>query len=84
MKGNLLRQLTLYKKVLQNQIKFSVPDKICKTALELGAIYRELTKFDDALGLYKSIKKIVQRFSSVLGYTFTIKYGNYIQKQATS
>lgn len=60
--GKLVEAVNTLQKVLQNQIKFSVPDKICKTALELGAIYRELTKFDDALGLYKSIKKLYRDF----------------------
>lgn len=60
--GKLIEAVNTLQKVLQNQIKFSVPDKICKTALELGAIYRELTKFDDALGLYKSIKKLYRDF----------------------
>ena len=43
----------LKKKVLDNQLKHLVPDKTCQTALELGAIYRELTRFDDAMTVYE-------------------------------
>lgn len=42
--------------MLDNQLKHLVPDKTCQTALELGAIYRELTRFDDAMTVYEKIE----------------------------
>lgn len=55
--GKLNEAVELLEKVLENQLKNFVPDKTCQTGLELGAIYRELTKFDDAMQLYNRIKK---------------------------
>ena len=55
--GKLNEAVELLEKVLENQLKNFVPDKTCQTGLELGAIYRELTKFDDAMKLYNRIEK---------------------------
>ena len=54
--GKLNDSVELLKKVLDNQLKHLVPDKTCQTALELGAIYRELTRFDDAMTVYEKIE----------------------------
>lgn len=54
--GKLNEAVDILKKILENQMKHLVPDRICKTALELGAIYRELTNFNEAMDLYKRIE----------------------------
>lgn len=39
----------------QRQLKYAVYDTACQSALYLGAMYREMTQYDNAISLYQSI-----------------------------
>lgn len=54
--GDLNMAVSILETIFENQMKHLISDKACQTGLELGAIYRELTRFDDALNIYSKIK----------------------------
>lgn len=57
--GDLNQAVAILEKVFNNQLKQLVSEKACQTGLELGALYRELTRFDDALNLYSRINNVL-------------------------
>lgn len=52
--GQLNEAITLMETCCQRQSSHSMYDLACLSALHLGAMYREMTRFDDALALYSS------------------------------
>ena len=52
--GQLNEAITLMEACCQRQSSHSMYDLACLSALHLGAMYREMTRFDDALALYDS------------------------------
>lgn len=57
--GDLNQAVTILEKIFDNQLNHLISEKACQTGLELGAIYRELTRFNDALNLYSRMKKVL-------------------------
>ena len=55
--GDLNKAVELMENVYQNLYKNAYFNEACQALLELGAIYRELAKFDRALNLYNSYDK---------------------------
>lgn len=56
--GDLNQAITLLKNVYSNQLERGFYEYACKSALELGAMLREMTQFDEALQIYTSIDEL--------------------------
>lgn len=53
--GYLNDSISLMEKCYKNQLSKAAYNLACKSAVHLGAMYREMTRFDDAILLYESI-----------------------------
>ncbi|MEY8389963.1 NACHT domain-containing protein [Lachnospiraceae bacterium] len=73
-KGNLNEAVNLMENVYQNLYLNACFDEACQALLELGAMYRELTKFDMALGLYKQFDVNLLK-NDILKYRLSMNTG---------
>jgi len=54
--GQLNEAIDLMELCYKRQIGYAMHDQACQSALYLGAMYREMTRFDDAIRLYNSVE----------------------------
>lgn len=54
--GQLNEAIALMEQCYRRQTGYAMHDLACQSALYLGAMYREMTRFDDAVTLYDSVK----------------------------
>lgn len=55
--GKINEAIELMRFSYQRQLKYAVYDTACQSALYLGAMYREMTQYDNAIALYQSIDR---------------------------
>lgn len=80
--GNIIKAADLLENILDNQLKHFMTDKACQTALELGAILREQTRFEDALNVYIRIRNnipLTPYYNARLKMNTAIIYKNKLQ-----
>lgn len=72
--GQLNEAIDLMEQCYQRQTEYAMYDLACQSALYLGAMYREMTRFDDAISLYDSVETS-RVTSSLLRYRLLMNKG---------
>lgn len=72
--GRLNEAIDLMEQCYKRQIGYAMYDLACQSALYLGAMYREMTRFDDAINLYDTVETDMIS-SSLLRYRLLMNKG---------